>query len=224
VRTVSLLAIILLAALVAVLLALGGASTARASEVRVAAIAPEVDVSFPYWCSWGYDWDERCYRDDSQRLPFGGAGDKTWRAALRFPLAALPPGALVLGAEISLYYDGVCAAPLRRTTPCDDGGDGRGFEFEAHPIYTAGWSTARELEYGPAIGWTSLDASAEPQWVSWDVTGTVADWVLGAPNRGVLLQLLDGTESFDRGGPAFPSSSFPDVSVRPTLTVWYLLE
>jgi hypothetical protein len=220
VRTVSLRSVSLLAGLFVAALALGGASTASASEVRVATIAPEVDVSFPYWCSWGYDWDERCYRDDSERLPFGGAGDKTWRAALRFPLAALPPGALVLTAEVSLYYDGVCTAPLRRTSPCD----GRGYEFEGHPVYTARWSTARELEYGPAVAWTSLEASAEPQWVTWDITDTVADWMLGVPNRGLLLQLLDGMEFFEIGGPAFPSSSFPDVSVRPALTVWYLLE
>jgi hypothetical protein len=219
VRTVS-LPRVLAAGIVVAVLALSCASLARASEVRVATIAPEVDVSFPYWCSWGYDWDERCYRDDSERLPFGGAGDKTWRAALRFPLAALPPGALVLTAEVSLFYDGVCTAPLRRTTPCD----GRGYEFEAHPVYTENWSRARELEYGPAVAWASLDASAEPQRVTWDLTDTVADWMLGVPNRGVLLQLLEGTESFENAGPAFLSSSFPDVSVRPMLTVWYLLE
>jgi hypothetical protein len=188
--------------------------------VRVATIAPEVDVSFPYWCSWGYDWDERCYRDDSARLPFGGAGDKTWRAALRFPLAALPPGAVVVTAELSLYYDGVCTGPLRRTTPCD----GRAYAFEAHPVYTERWSTARELEVGPAVAWTWLDAAAAPQWVTWDLTDTVGEWMIGVPNNGVLLQLLDGTESFDVGGPAFPSSSFPDIAVRPRLTVWYLLE
>jgi hypothetical protein len=52
----------------------------------------------------------------------------------------------------------------------------------------------------------------------------VADWILGVPNRGVLLQLLDGTESFDVPGPAFPSSSFAEPAVRPRLVVWYLLE
>jgi hypothetical protein len=215
--------------LVAVLGVLASASGVRAAEVRAdevhdevhtATIAPAVDLSFPYSCSWGYDWDERCYRDDSDRLPFGGAGDKTWRAALRFPLAALPPGALVLTAELSLYYDGVCVAPLRRTVPCD----GRAFAFEAHPVYTARWATERELEYGPAVGWAWLDAAAEPEWVTWDVTDTVGDWMLGVPNNGFLLRLLDGTESLAVGGPAFPSSSFPETSVRPRLTVWYLLE
>jgi hypothetical protein len=201
-------------------LALFVASVARAAEVRVATIAPSEDVSFPYRCSWGYDWDERCYRDDSDRLPLGGAGDKTWRAALRFPLAALPPGALVLTAELALFYDGVCTAPLRRTAPCT----GRAFAFEAHPVYTARWSTARELELGPAVGWASLDAAAEPEWVIWDLTDTVGDWTLGVANNGLVLQFPGESESFVVAGPAFPSSSFPDASVRPRLTVWYLLE
>jgi len=196
------------------------ASVARAADVRVVGIAPSEDVSIPYRCTWGYDWDERCYRDDSARLPLGGAGDKTWRAALRFPLAALPPGALVLTAELSLYYDGVCTAPLRRTQPCD----APAFSIEAHPVYTARWSTARELESGPAVAWAWLDAADGHQWVTWDVTDTVGDWILGVPNDGFLLQLPDDSESFDVAGPAFPSSSFPDASVRPRLTVWYLLE
>jgi hypothetical protein len=209
------------AAALSVLLALAAVSpgpAARAAEVRVVALAPVEDVSFPYWCSWGYDWDERCYRDDSDRLPFGGAGDKVWRAALRFPVEALPPGALVLTAELSLHYDGVCTAPFRLTAPCD----GRGFEFEAHPVYTERWSRERELEFGPAVAWTSLDADAGPQWVTWDLTDTVSDWLLGVPNDGVLLQLRDGTESFDVPGPAFASSTCADPELRPVLTVWYL--
>ena len=26
--------------------------------------APLEDVGFPFWCDWGYEWDERC-RDDT---------------------------------------------------------------------------------------------------------------------------------------------------------------
>ena len=39
-------------------------------------IAPSADVGLPFWCDWGYDWDERCYRDDTARLPVGGVDDK----------------------------------------------------------------------------------------------------------------------------------------------------
>jgi hypothetical protein len=27
--------------------------------------APIEDVGIPFWCDWGYGWDERCYRDDT---------------------------------------------------------------------------------------------------------------------------------------------------------------
>lgn len=27
--------------------------------------APLEDIGIPFWCDWGYDWDERCYRDDT---------------------------------------------------------------------------------------------------------------------------------------------------------------
>jgi len=205
-------------------LAFAGAADVRAADVRVVTLSPSEDVSFPYQCSWGYDADERCYRDDSSRLPVGGVDDgaasKVWRAALRFPLAALPPHAVVLTAELALRYDGVCVAPRRRTRPCD----GRGFEFEAHPVFTDDWSSVRELEYGPAVSWASLDELSAPDWVIWDVTDLVADWLAGVPNRGVLLQLDAGLEDFAVAGPAFPSSVFPESSVRPRLTVWYQLE
>ena len=38
--------------------------------------SPLEDVGIPFWCDWGYDWDERCYRDDTARLPVGGVDDK----------------------------------------------------------------------------------------------------------------------------------------------------
>ncbi len=91
-------------------------------------------------------------------------------------------------------------------------------------MFTDDWSSVRELEYGPAIAWAAVDPSSAPVWVTWDVTDLVADWLLGAPNRGVLLQLTSGLEDLAVGGPAFPSSSFPDPAVRPRLTVWYLRE
>ena len=34
--------------------------------------APLEDVGISFSCDWGYDWDERCYRDDTARLPVGG--------------------------------------------------------------------------------------------------------------------------------------------------------
>jgi hypothetical protein len=201
------------------MLALCLAGAAAASSVRSVTLAPTDDVSLPFLCSWGYDWQERCYRDDLQRLELGGAGDKVWRSALRFAFDALPPGAQVVTAELRLRYDGTCVAPRRRTAPCD----GRAFSIEARPIFTPDWYARREVAFGPPVAWADLPAGAVPGWLVWDLTDTVADWASGAsPNDGILLKLLDEQESYGVGGPAFPSSSFPDSSVRPELEVWFV--
>src|SRR5712691_10860521 len=97
--------------LLVVIAALVFAGTAHAVDVRVVTLQPVEDVSLPFRCDWGYDWDERCYRDDSERLSIGGDRDKVWRAALRFDLGALPPDATVVGGELRLYFDGTCVAP-----------------------------------------------------------------------------------------------------------------
>ncbi len=120
-----------LIALCALVLAAG----AQASAVEMAVIAPAEDVSLPFWCDWGYDWDERCYREDGVRLGVGGESDKVWRSALRFSTAAIPPGATVGTAELSLWFDGTCLAPRKTSRPCD----GRGYEFGAHPIFSPRW-------------------------------------------------------------------------------------
>ena len=51
---------------------------------------PTEDLGLPFWCDWGYDWDERCYTDNAARLLLGGVDDKVWRAALRFSLMRPP--------------------------------------------------------------------------------------------------------------------------------------
>src|SRR5712691_1557660 len=140
------------------LLALAG--PARGAEPRAATLLVVEDISLPFWCDWGYDWDERCYRDDSTRLGVGGVDDKVWRAALRFSLASLPPGALVVGADLALWYDGTCVAPRRTTRRCD----GRGFELAARPIFTPRWLAEREVELGPEVARAAYEPSAPPGW------------------------------------------------------------
>jgi len=204
------------AALVAFLALAPGA---LAGGYRTAVLPAAEDVSMPFMCNWGYDWDERCYRDDFDRLELGGAGDKVWRAGIRFSLDPIPSNATVLTAELWLGYDGTCVAPRRRTQPCT----GRGYAFEARPIYSPRWAAEREVEYGPAVSWAELDADPAPQWVVWDVTDQVADWLSGgSPNYGLLLKLADDQEDYDLPGPAFPSSSYPDPAQQPRLVVDYM--
>jgi hypothetical protein len=206
----------LLAGLV-VALALTG--SAGAAELRVTTLPPVEDVSLPFGCDWGYDWDERCYREDGSRLPVGGEEDKVWRAALRFSTASIPPGATIVTAELSLWYDRMCVAPRMTSRPCD----GRGFALGAHPIFTARWSSEREVEFGSQVGTAALEPFATTQWTTWDVTDLVAEWASGAlRNYGMLLKLVDGQEDYDSSGPLFPSSRFPESSLRPRLTVWFL--
>jgi hypothetical protein len=204
-----------LALVAAAALSLVGA--ARASDVRVTTLTPVEDVSLPFWCDWGYDWDERCYRDDGPRLAVGGGEpDKVWRSALRF---SIPAGVTVVTAELSLWYDGMCVAPRKTSRPCD----GRPFAFGAHPIFSPRWYAEREVGFGQQVGAAELAAFASPRWVIWDVTDLVAEWASGGlPNDGVLLKLVDGQEDYGVSGPLFPSSSYGDASLRPRLTVWYL--
>jgi hypothetical protein len=206
---------------IAIALALALAGAARADEVRVATVAPVEDVSLPFRCDWGYDWDERCYRDDSDRLGVGGVDDKVWRGALRFSLDRLPPGVVVVTAELPLRYDGTCVAPFRRRRACD----GRAFELDAHPIYTSRWNAEREVETGPTLATASIEPLAPAEWVVWDLSDLVSAWQAGdLPNDGVLLQLADWQEDLGASGPAFPSSTFADPALRPRLTVWYLAQ
>ncbi|HSB38729.1 MAG TPA: DNRLRE domain-containing protein [Gaiellaceae bacterium] len=202
-----------------VLLAATAFAAPAAASIDPVVLAPSDDVSLPFLCDWGYDWQERCYRDDLDRLELGGAGDKVWRSALRFSLEALPPGGTVVTAELWLRYDATCAAPRRRTVPCD----GRGFTIEARPIFTRDWYARREVAFGPAVAWAELEPGADPGWLVWDVTDTVADWFGGGlENDGILLKLIDEQEDYAVGGPALPSSSFADQAARPRLVVWVM--
>jgi hypothetical protein len=195
------------------------AGAARADDYATVALPAVDDVSLPFLCDWGYDWEERCYRDRLDRLELGGAGDKVWRSALRFSLDVLPPSATIASAELWLRYDGTCVAPLRRTIACD----GRSFGIEVRPIFTEDWYSRREVSFGPAIAFAEVDPGAASQWVVWDLTEVVSDWFPGgSANDGILLKLLDEQESYDDGGPALPSSRFGNAELRPRLVVTYM--
>ena len=179
--------------------------------------APSADVSLPFWCDWGYDWDERCYRDFSDRLSVGGDVDKVWRSALHFPLSPIPPGSVVLSATLLLSFDGVCHAPRKTEQPCP----ARNYTIDVHPIFSRDWFHEREVDIGPLAAQGSF-WSQTPQRLSWDVTDLVIEWVeYGAPNDGLLLKLADSEEDFFVSGPKLPSSEFANAALRPALEVTY---
>jgi hypothetical protein len=190
-----------------------------AAPAAITVRTPVDDVGLPYWCDWGYDWDERCYRDPGTRLPIGGVDDKVWRSALRFSLAGIPAGATVESARLELYFDGVCVAPLRRSMSCPSGY----FTLDAHRIASADWYHEREPEFnGDVEDETWVAGTDAPRWLVWDLTGLVQSWTAGVwPNDGVLLKLTDGDEDFGTSGPYVPSMSFSSVALRPRLVIVY---
>ena len=194
-----------------------GAGPAHA-DAAVYRATPSSDVSLPFWCDWGYDWDERCYRDFSDRLPVGGEDEKVWRAALRFPLEPIPPGSGVSTATLRLSFDGVCLGPRKTERPCPP----RTYTIDVHPIFSSDWFHEREVEIGPLAAQESFWAG-RPQRLAWDVTDLVIEWVeYGTPNNGLLLKLAEGEEDFSVSGPRFPSSEFLGAALRPELEVRYL--
>jgi hypothetical protein len=182
--------------------------------------APLEDVGIPFWCDWGYDWDERCYRDDTARLPVGGVDDKVWRGAVRFSLGALPGRARVTSARLGLYFDGACVAPRRKVGPCAK----VEYTVDAHAVLSPSWTKEREVDFDPVATASTTVSTAVAHWSSWDLTGLVSDWATGvAPNRGVLLKLAEEEEDFGVSGPYFPSASFGTATLRPRLVVSYIV-
>jgi hypothetical protein len=210
---------ILLLALASLFLLLPVSASGRTGSAPVfLTLRPVEDVSFPFWCDWSYDWEERCWWDDGDRLPIGGDTDKVWRAGLRFSLAAIPSGATILDAPLTVRHDAVCLGPRRTTRPCP----ARRYTIDLHPILTGSWFSEREVEVGPLVSRAVLPLATRPEWLSWDMTGLVESWLAGEPNHGVLLKLADAEEDLGVGGPAVPSSSFADAAGRPALDVVYL--
>jgi hypothetical protein len=208
-----------LVALLTALLALPAAA-ASSSPAAVVRLAPVEDASLPFGCDWSYDWEARCTRDDSARLPIGGDVDKAWRAALRFSLDALPAGAGVQEALLTVFHDGTCIRAGRRDRPCPR----RSYALEAHAILAADWYREREVAFDPTpLARVVLPDASVPAPLVFDVTDLVAAWAAGeATAAGILLRLAPADERFGAGGPKPPSSSSPLASRRPVLEVAFV--
>lgn len=204
-------------AVACVLLLLVASPPARAGTISR---APVEDLGLPFWCDWGYDWDERCYTDNTVRLPVGGVDDKVWRATLRFSLDGLPPGASITSARLELYFDGTCVAPRRRAGPCFEAE----YAVDAHAIVSASWTKEREVEFDPEIAAEFVVDSSAAGWTVLDVTAIARSWASGAhTNRGLLLKLSDDQEGYGVSGPYYPSAGFAVPSLRPRLVVAYIV-
>jgi hypothetical protein len=194
-------------------------ASASADGTRVVRLAAVQDVSLPFWCDWGYDWDERCYRDDGDRLPVGGDNDKLWRAALLFSTSTLPAGSAVVRAVLRVHHDARCLGPRKTVRACES----RAYELTVHPISSSDWFDERELDFGPALTSAELVTAEQRDRLSFDLTDLVAEWVDGSThNSGLLLKLSDDHEDFGVGGPSLPSSTFVQPAFRPQLEIAYV--
>ena len=188
-----------LASLLVLAACISPAPAAGSSLVR----APVEDVGLPSWCDWGYDWNERCFRDDTARLPVGGVDDKVWRAALGFSLEGLPARAAITSARLDLFRRRVRGA----------GSPGRPMSRRRVHARCAR-DSQRELDKGargrPRSGRDRLDEGAD-ELCRVELVGSLLARlqlnIRGLPNRGVLLELAKDEEDDGTSGPCFPSSS-----------------
>jgi hypothetical protein len=210
---------LLLLGLVVALASSGAVLSARDARSATVVLPPAAEASFPFFCSWGYDWEERCSWDVwSHRLSIGGDRDKVWRAGLRFSLGTVPPGSAIVRARVFLHYDRVCVGLDGGSLPCD----GRRWDLEVVPILGS-WFDEREPYLGFPVAWATIPAGEPAHWLVVDVTDLVAEWVDEAlENDGLLVKLADAQEDFLGSGPKPPGRRFPTPSLRPRLEIDYL--
>jgi hypothetical protein len=206
-----------------VLAALVALATGRAAalppDTRVVSLAPVEDVSLPFGCDWSYDWDARCVRDDSPRLPVGGDAGREWGAALRFSLDALPPGSGIHQGRLTLHHDGTCIGRWGKDAPCPP----RTYALEAYALLDQDWTHEREVAFDPTpVARAVLADASTPAAIVFDVGDLVLAWFDDElPLAGILVRLAP-IEPWASGGPKLASSTFRVPELRPRLDVAYV--
>jgi RHS repeat-associated protein len=147
-----------------------------------------------------------------QALVGGQTVNYTYRAAVQFDLSAIPAGASISSAILSLFWDQGTLGPGITSLP-----------IQPRRI-TAAWSPSSmssQIQFDKtALDSFSLEPGAAPEWMTWNLASTVNSWVSGTqPNYGIYLML--GQEKTNQGGPLPPSMSFPDSAETPQLNVTY---
>jgi hypothetical protein len=159
---------------------------------------------------------------------FLGFGAREWRPLLQFDVTAIPAGALITSATLRLHN-------------WDDGASTAGpLSVQAHRVtepWTATWANKganwydRMKQGGGALPWAtpggtfaagwsasaSFDSTLAPQWVEWNLSPLVQEWVDGiSPNQGVLL-VPDAGSAWAN----LRSSDFSDTVFHPQLVIEY---
>jgi hypothetical protein len=165
------------------------------------------------------------------RLHVGANVLSVRRGLVQFDLSAVPTGARIASATLSLYHPdtlrGSGVVEVHRVTTAWPEGTGVNTCTGDGATWTSPWAAAGG-DFDPSVV-SSLAKSAgdAPTWDSWDVTSVVRGWVSHAqPNDGLLLKLAD-----ERSSPcttvtncnywAYATDDWPDATLRPKLTITY---
>ncbi|HVF20811.1 MAG TPA: DNRLRE domain-containing protein [Mycobacteriales bacterium] len=146
-------------------------------------------------------------------LSVGTTATDPWRAAVKFDLADLPGSANLASADLQLFFNDSCIL----------GQCSVAHTVTAHRV-TGSWaqgSPSSAFTYEPtALASVSSPTATEFEWLTWNVTQTVKDWVDGvSPNEGVLLRKTD--ESLNTDGLSLPARRYREPSQGPRLVMTY---
>lgn len=173
-------------------------------------IQPDVEDA-----SWAVNYPGNFPNVDT-RLWLGADSNYQWRPGVQFDLGSIPSGAVVTDAQLRLFYDGFCFT-------VGSGCPATTHQFDAHRM-TNPWSTSTtwtNVAFDPTVlSSFTLPLNPSNQWMSWNVTQTVTNWLSGTqPNYGFLLKR--NTDALGSGGVGTPGRRFAEATLRPKLDVTY---
>lgn len=161
------------------------------------------------------------YNDNFADMTFANYTSRK-RAVVKFSLAALPAGAVVTSATLSLYYfqNLIGAITLstyvhRLTKAWAEATSNWNVADTGDPWATAGGDYDAVADAGPV----SIDTTAG-EWIDYNITALVQEWVAGTANHGVIF-LTDSTGGVNNQRKVYSSDYLTDGTLRPKLVIEY---
>lgn len=158
-------------------------------------------------------------------LVYAGQGLQTRRSILKFDFSALPPGAVISAATLSLYYVATLDAnPTGRT-------------YWTYRVTQTAWTEAGATwnKYDGATNWATAGGDyttddgvsvvmpvAASVWIDWDVT-TMVQYAQANLSEIIHFLLRDSNEAGSFVGAQFASREYATENLRPKLIITYTL-